>query len=47
MGRKDLGGFATVSNFVTLPGVGHCPMDEAPDQVNQEIERFVSAANQA
>ena len=26
VGRKEYSGFDTVRNFVTLPGVGHCPM---------------------
>jgi len=30
-----------VEEFVPLPGVGHCPQDEAPDVVNPLIVRFV------
>lgn len=32
--RKD-------SKFIHLEGVGHCPMDEAPEEVVQEIERWL------
>ena len=39
--------FATVSGIDQLHGVGHCPMEEAPDEVNPKIESFVRAANQA
>ena len=31
---RDLGKIPTVERFVELPGVGHCPQDEAPDVVN-------------
>ncbi|CAM9973729.1 unnamed protein product, partial [Sphacelaria rigidula] len=27
--------------FITLPGAGHCPMDEAPHLVNPVIINFV------
>lgn len=41
-GRK-LAALPTVSEFVPLAGVGHCPQDEAPQLVNPLIERFVRA----
>lgn len=33
--------FESVEDFVTLPGAGHCPMDEAPHLVNPLIVNFV------
>ena len=30
-----------VRDFVELPGVGHCPMDEAPEQTNALMLRFL------
>ena len=33
--------FETVEEFVPLPGLGHCPMDEAPEIVNPKIVDFV------
>uniref|UniRef100_A0A7S1XB42 AB hydrolase-1 domain-containing protein n=1 Tax=Tetraselmis chuii TaxID=63592 RepID=A0A7S1XB42_9CHLO len=39
-GRK-FESYDAVEEFVPLPGVGHCPMDEAPDTVNPLIKRFV------
>jgi len=35
--------FATVQSVTGLPGVGHCPHDEAPDRVNPMIVDFVRA----
>ncbi len=32
-GRK-FADYPAVQKFISLPGVGHCPQDEAPDQVN-------------
>jgi len=34
--------FASVKKVVGLPGVGHCPHDEAPDKVNPLIIDFVA-----
>ncbi len=31
-----------VERFVTLPGVGHCPQDEAPQLVNPLVAEFVA-----
>lgn len=31
------------AQYVELPGVGHCPMDEAPDTVNPLVRKFVDA----
>ena len=33
--------FRTVQSVTGLPGVGHCPHDEAPEQVNPLIVDFV------
>ena len=40
-GKEMLSGYPCVKEFVLLPGLGHCPMDEAPEIVNPLIERFV------
>ncbi|KXZ44026.1 hypothetical protein GPECTOR_75g750 [Gonium pectorale] len=40
-GRRLFANLPSVVEFVTLPGVGHCPQDEAPELVNPLIERFV------
>jgi len=40
LGRK-LAEFSTVADFVTLPGVGHCPQDEVPDQVNPLLAQWI------
>jgi pimeloyl-ACP methyl ester carboxylesterase len=34
--------FPSVENFISLPGIGHCPQDEAPDQVNQLLTEWIS-----
>ncbi|QDZ22009.1 alpha/beta fold hydrolase [Chloropicon primus] len=41
VGRREYASFDTVRNFVPLSGVGHCPMDEAPQLVNPLIKDFV------
>lgn len=38
---RAYGEFECVDKFVELPGVGHCPMDEAPDLVNPLLMEFV------
>ncbi|CAL8471802.1 g11344 [Coccomyxa elongata] len=38
---RAYGNFDCVDEFVALPGVGHCPMDEAPNLVNPKILAFV------
>jgi len=40
---RELGRAASVVEFIELPGVGHCPQDEAPQQVNPLIRAFVEA----
>ena len=37
--------FGSVKGVVGLPGVGHCPHDEAPDKVNPLIVDFVRGLN--
>lgn len=44
--------YPAIEEYIELPGVGHCPMDEAPHLVNPEIQRFIdrhaaSAGNRA
>lgn len=39
---RALGEFATVEEFIPLPGVGHCPQDEAPDQINTFLQDWIS-----
>eukprot|EP01038_Epipyxis_sp_PR26KG_P013760 gene13760-18453_t len=42
MGRKEYANFSCVDEFVSLPGGGHCPMDQIPQVVNEELLRFLS-----
>ncbi|KAG2483999.1 hypothetical protein HYH03_017166 [Edaphochlamys debaryana] len=42
-GRELFAELPSVVEFVPLPGIGHCPQDEAPEVVNPLIERFVAA----
>jgi len=39
---RDFKNYDTVEEFVELPGVGHCPMDEAPDVVNPKMLAFAN-----
>ncbi|MFM7428209.1 MAG: alpha/beta fold hydrolase [Elainella sp.] len=45
LGRK-LADFPAVQNFIALPGVGHCPQDEAPDQVNPILQAWIQQSQQ-
>ena len=38
---RDFQKFDCVEDFISLPGVGHCPMDEAPELVNPLLQEFV------
>lgn len=38
---RELANYPAVREFIALPGVGHCPMDEAPDQVNPILQRWL------
>eukprot|EP00199_Chlamydomonas_sp_CCMP681_P001899 CAMPEP_0119102830 /NCGR_PEP_ID=MMETSP1180-20130426/1445_1 /TAXON_ID=3052 ORGANISM="Chlamydomonas cf sp, Strain CCMP681" /NCGR_SAMPLE_ID=MMETSP1180 /ASSEMBLY_ACC=CAM_ASM_000741 /LENGTH=370 /DNA_ID=CAMNT_0007087191 /DNA_START=6 /DNA_END=1118 /DNA_ORIENTATION=+ len=42
LGRKLFASLPPVCEFITLPGVGHCPQDEAPNLVNPLITAFVT-----
>jgi pimeloyl-ACP methyl ester carboxylesterase len=37
--------FPAVTEFVALEGVGHCPQDEAPEQVNPLIKNWIALQN--
>lgn len=39
---RQLAEFESVDEFITLPGVGHCPQDEAPELVNPLIHDWVT-----
>uniref|UniRef100_A0A7S3YXF2 AB hydrolase-1 domain-containing protein n=1 Tax=Lotharella globosa TaxID=91324 RepID=A0A7S3YXF2_9EUKA len=41
LGRKTFVGLPNIEKFEPLPGVGHCPMDEAPHIINPKIRDFV------
>lgn len=34
--------YASVEDFIPLPGLGHCPQDEAPEEVNPIIQQWIS-----
>ena len=38
-GRKLYASYA--DKFIPLPGVGHCPQDEAPELVNALLNEFI------
>ncbi|NJN60183.1 MAG: alpha/beta fold hydrolase [Coleofasciculaceae cyanobacterium RL_1_1] len=38
---RQLAEFSSVDDFVELPGVGHCPQDEAPEMVNPIVEQWI------
>jgi pimeloyl-ACP methyl ester carboxylesterase len=44
MGR-ELMNVPTVSEFVELQNVGHCPQDEAPELVNPVLQKWISQLN--
>ncbi|MBD2465000.1 alpha/beta fold hydrolase [Oscillatoria sp. FACHB-1407] len=37
---RELSNFPAVEDFIPLEGVGHCPQDEAPDQVNTILQNW-------
>ena len=39
---RELANFPAVEQFIELPGVGHCPQDEAPELVNPIIQDWVA-----
>ena len=38
---RELSEYNVVEQFIPLPGVGHCPQDEAPELVNPLITEWV------
>lgn len=42
-GRELYAGLPAVERFQVLPGLGHCPMDEAPEVVNPFLLEFLEA----
>ncbi|BAU10743.1 alpha/beta hydrolase fold-containing protein [Leptolyngbya sp. NIES-3755] len=40
LGRK-FAEYPQVKEFIPLPGVGHCPQDEAPEMVNPILQRWI------
>lgn len=44
---QELAKFPQVQQFIPLPGVGHCPQDEAPELVNPLLQEWVLAASQS
>lgn len=38
---QEFANYPTVEEFIALPGLGHCPQDEAPEEVNPIVERWV------
>lgn len=40
---RTLADYDCVQEFVTLPGLGHCPQDEDPDTVNTLIARWLAS----
>lgn len=44
---RELAAFPAVQEFIPLEGVGHCPQDEAPEQVNSILQRWILEQSQA
>lgn len=42
---RQLADHAAVEQFIALPNVGHCPQDEAPDQVNPLLQDWILRAD--
>lgn len=38
---QELGNYPSVQKFIPLPGLGHCPQDEAPEEVNPIVQQWV------
>ncbi len=38
---RQYGQFSTVEEFIPLPGLGHCPQDEAPEEVNPMLQSWL------
>ena len=39
---RAYGDYATVDRFIPLPGLGHCPQDEAPEVVNPILQAWLA-----
>jgi pimeloyl-ACP methyl ester carboxylesterase len=39
---RSLGDYACVEDFAVIPDAGHCPMDEAPEEVNAHLLEWVA-----
>jgi pimeloyl-ACP methyl ester carboxylesterase len=44
LGRK-FANYPAIQEFIPLPGVGHCPQDDAPELVNPILQHWISATN--
>ncbi|PNW59575.1 UNVERIFIED_CONTAM: alpha/beta hydrolase [Euhalothece sp. KZN 001] len=38
---KQFANYPTVEKFIPLPGLGHCPQDEAPEEVNPIVQQWI------
>jgi len=38
---KQFANYPTVEKFIPLPGLGHCPQDEAPEEVNSIVQQWI------
>ncbi|AFZ48866.1 alpha/beta fold hydrolase [Dactylococcopsis salina] len=38
---KQFANYPTVEQFIPLPGLGHCPQDEAPEEVNPIVQQWI------
>ncbi len=41
LAREEFTRFESVQQFISLPGVGHCPQDEAPELVNPILQEWL------
>ncbi|MBW4442420.1 MAG: alpha/beta fold hydrolase [Plectolyngbya sp. WJT66-NPBG17] len=46
LGRK-FAEYPQVEDFISLPGVGHCPQDEAPEVVNPILQKWIEQSAEA
>lgn len=42
---KELANYPCVQQFIPLPGLGHCPQDEAPEIVNPILQQWINGEN--
>ncbi len=38
---EELAKYPSVQEFISLPGLGHCPQDEAPEEVNPIVQKWI------